>query len=276
MRLAKPPPARLDIAPPPGALLPDAARAAYAGAIARFLQEREIPAEAQEGRAGDWQVVIRAELRGGMVVPAFALLDSKGEDKGHIEGKPVPAAAWSAADEVTLTDSAGDGASRIGSLIEAVRAAQMQSDPHSLYNRPAKIYLPPVTGAPGDGNATLTAQMRRALTNLGDVVQDSTDGADFTVVGHVDAIPEAGNQLRVEILWKMHDAAGHDLGLVAQLNEVPPETVSHYWGEVAMVVAQQAAGGVQQTVLRQSGHRKPEDGAVVPGAAAPKPDAGKP
>jgi hypothetical protein len=39
---------------------------------------------------------------------------------------------------------------------------------------------------------------------------------------------------------------------------------------------QRAACSVQQTVLRQSGHRKPEDGAVVTGAAAPKPDGGKP
>ncbi len=38
-----------------------------------------------------------------------------------------------------------------------------------------------------------------------------------------------------------------------QLNEVPPGSLDSYWGEVAVVVATEAAGGVHEVVLQASG-----------------------
>ena len=58
-----------------------------------------------------------------------------------------------------------------------------------------------MTGAPGDGNVSLTKQMRAHLAALGPVVQDTANGADFIVQGNVKMVPIAGNQQRVEIQW---------------------------------------------------------------------------
>ena len=40
-----------------------------------------------------------------------------------------------------------------------------------------------------------------------------------------------------------------------QLNEVPPGTLDRYWGDVAVVVADEAAGGVRDVVQNVSGTR---------------------
>ncbi len=45
-------------------------------------------------------------------------------------------------------------------------------------------------------------------------------------------------------------------GKVVQLNNIPAGSLDHYWADVAVVVATEAAGGVNDVIARQSG-RKP-------------------
>ncbi|WP_048862818.1 hypothetical protein, partial [Acidisphaera rubrifaciens] len=255
---------------PAAALLGDQASRAYAADLAHSLQDRELPAVAvgPHAAANEWRLVTSASEHGGQVVPSFAVYDPTGKAQGRTDGAPVPDGAWAGGDRKMLLASAAEAAPKISDLMDRINAARMQSDPHSLYNRPARVYVPQVTGAPGDGDMSLTNQMRRQLGKLGEVVQDTATGADFTVAGQVRAVPVAGGNLRVEIAWKMSDAAGHDLGMVLQLNEVPPETVTGFWGDVALAVAQEAAGGVRDTIAKQSGHgRQPGNPAAARAAS---------
>jgi hypothetical protein len=48
---------------------------------------------------------------------------------------------------------------------------------------------------------------------------------------------------------------GHELGRIVQLNDVAPGSLDRYWGDVALVVAQEAAGGVRDVILNQLGTR---------------------
>jgi hypothetical protein len=280
--LSAPPPSRLAVATPTDALLSDAAASDFASDLAADLQENEVPAVAKrKPDKGDWRLLTRAEDRGGHIVLTYAIIDPKGKDVGHAEGAPVPLADWAAGSAPALKAAAVDATPRITDLLRGVEATNLRSDPNSLYNRPPKVFIPTVTGAPGDGNTSLTLQMRRQLATHGEVVQDTGNGADFIVAGHVNAVPIAGGMLRVEIMWRMHDSKNRDLGMVLQLNEVPPDTVQGFWGEVALAVAKEAAGGVHETVLKNSGHNPPQASAppdaasgstvsaTAPAAAAP-------
>ena len=255
MRLAQPPPPRLAIPAPTQALLTDDASRTFASAVAEDLQALEVPATATRVEDGDWRLVMTAERRGGAVVPNFVVQNPKGEPQGQAEGKPVPIAAWAAAQPTTLKQAADDLAPAIADLLTRIEAAIRQSDPNSLYNRRARVLVEPVTVAPGDGNESLTKQMRQRLSQLGPVVQDTANGADFIVQGQVRTVPIAGKQIRVEIQWIVKDAKGGERGRVVQLNEVPAGSLSGYWGDVAVAVAQEASGGVKDVILTQSGKR---------------------
>ena len=154
--LAQPPTPRLAVPPPGNALLPDAASRQFAGSLAAGLQAQEVPAVADRARASDWQLVATAEQRGSTVVPMFRVLNPKGEDKGNTEGAPVPTQIWAAAAADMLDQTARDAAPKISQLLTGIQHA----DPNSLYNRIAKVQIPAVTGAPGDGNVSLTKQMK--------------------------------------------------------------------------------------------------------------------
>jgi hypothetical protein len=262
--LAQPPTPRLAIPAPPNALLPEAASRQFASALAIGLQGQEVPAVADQVRKSDWQLVTTAEQRGATVVPVFSVRNPQGEDKGRTEGSPVPTEAWAAASTDVLRDIALAAAPKISTLLTSIQTAQQHADPNSLYNRTAKVQVATVTGAPGDGNTSLTKQMKSHLAALGPMVQDSANGADFIVQGNVRMVPIAGGQQRVEIQWAVKLPGGDERGKVVQLNEIPAGTLDHYWADVAVVVATEAAGGVKDVILRQSGH--------VPGEAEPAQD----
>lgn len=258
--LAQPPTPRLAVPPPGNALLSDEASRRYADSLAAGLQAQEVPAFADRVRANDWQLVATAEQRDGKVVPLFHVLNPRGEDKGETEGAPVPAQTWAVAAADTLDQTARDAAPRISNLLTSIQHA----DPTSLYNRVAKVLIAPVTGAPGDGNISLTRQMKAQLAALGPMVQDDDTGADFIVQGNVRMVPIPGNQQRVEIQWSVKAPDGDERGKVVQLNEIPAGSLDHYWAEVAVVVAKEAAGGVNDVIARQSGR---EPGQPVHGQA---------
>jgi len=259
-RLAQPPPSRLSIPVPAESLLPEAAASAWAGAVAEALVAEEIPAAAGPARRrGEWSLVLSAEVRGAEVVPTYTVQNPAGVPQGFSEGAAVSTAAWAGGSPAVLKAAAVQAAPGIASLLQRIEAARQLSDPNSLRNRPSRVYFAGVAGAPGDGNSSLAAQMRTRMAGLGLLVQDTARGADFAVRGEVKTAPGAGATTRIELQWVVAngDAAAAERGRVVQLNEVPPGSLDRFWGDVAVVVATEAAGGVRDVILNAGGGRAP-------------------
>jgi hypothetical protein len=252
-RLAQPLTPLLAVPPGSETLLPDAANQDLATQIATALQATEVPALVRAPQPTDWRLVTRAERDGNVVKPSFSVQDPQGKEQGKAEGEPIPLDVWAAASPALLQQVAGEAAPRIGAVLTGIRIAHDKADPGSLYNRPARVLVADVTGAPGDGNQTLTRQMRARLAALGPVVLTTTTGADFSVQGEVKVVPVQKHQERVEIQWIVKTPSGDERGRVVQLNEIPAGTLDRYWGDVAIVVATEASNGVNDVIIRQSG-----------------------
>jgi hypothetical protein len=268
--LAAPPAYRLAIPRPAAALLPDAAAERFAEALSTALLAAEVPAAADTPLPLDWRLTVEASLDGGSVTPRFALTDPDGAAQGMAEGRRVPARDWSEATPETLSRAARDAAPRIADLLLRAEAARKGMDPAALAaTGPPRIYVPMVRGAPGDGNAALTARLRDALTQQGMVVQEVAQGARFAVTGQVAVVaqPQTRTQ-RVELLWTVSRNDGEDLGRVLQLNEVPAGVLERFWGDVAFAAATEAAGGVRTVVANAGGF--PADPAAAPRGQAPQ------
>jgi hypothetical protein len=250
--LAAPPPARLAVPAPSGSLLADADAQAWARATAEALVNRTVPAVAHPARRGDWRLVLSAHDEGADVVPTYAIESPAGKTEGTITGAPIPTARWADGGPATLQEAAAVAAPGIANLLTSIEAARRESDPNSLINRPARILVPEVKGAPGDGDFSLAREMRLALPKNGEVVQDTKPGTDYTVQGLVHAAPGAAGTTRIEIQWVVSDARGHEAGRVVQLNEVKPGSLDHYWGDVALAVAREAAGGIRRVIDNQA------------------------
>jgi hypothetical protein len=252
-RLAQPLTPLLAVPPGSDTLLPDAANQDLAVQIATALQATEVPAIVRAPQPTDWRLITRARRDGGMVQPLFSVQDPQGKEQGTAEGEPIPLDLWATASPALMQQVAGEAAPRIGAVLTSIRIAHDKADPGSLYNRPARVLVVDVTGAPGDGNQALTQQMRARLAVLGPVVLTTPTGADFKVEGQVKVVPIPARKERVEIQWSVKTASGDERGRVVQLNEIPAGTLDQYWGDVAVVVATEASNGVNDVIIRQSG-----------------------
>jgi hypothetical protein len=251
-RLVQPPPAQLFVDEPSAELLPPRSAALYVTAMADALAAQDVPAISQNARKGDWRLALSVERQTNAVVPLFTVFDAAGAQAGVSQGQPVPLAQWNQASVETLRSMAVASAVGVADLLTRIEAARRAADPNSLLNRGVKMFVAPVTGAPGDGNAQLTRQMKAALAAQS--LQIDERRGDITVAGQVMIVPIAGKQERVEIQWIVTDSGGERARIV-QLNEINAGMLNRNWGDVAVVVAEEAAAGIKDVVARLIGSR---------------------
>jgi hypothetical protein len=270
-RLARPPAYRIAIPPPAGALQTRAQAEAYAEALAEQLMAQDVPAVAGPPWPLDWVVEVSATRQPAGVLPHYRLRDGDGTLLGEASGRMVSTRDWLAGDDAALRRAAADGAQSLATLVARADALRRTGDDRTAGAGPLVVRLLPVRGAPGDGNRSLTARMSEQLAALGFRVQDQSDGAQFAVQGVVEMASGTRGQQRIEIVWTVQRRDGFDLGRVLQLNEVPAGSLNGLWGDVAFVVANEAAGGIRDVIANAQAAPPPAEGAQPAPAAAVAP-----
>ena len=267
MILSHPPPQRLVVPVPARALLDDTSAAAFATDLSNAMVAQTVPAFAQKAQRGDWVLSVGATLNGNSVTPAYSILDPRGHVQGSLTGAPVSSSAWSNGDATVLNDAAANAGPQLAALLSNIDAALKNSDPNSLYNRPPRLDFTGITGAPGDGDDSLAKEMRKNLANLGVILVNQTDQADYLMRTKVHLTNVDPKTDHIEIDWIIATSGGKEAGRVSQLHDIPKGSLDSYWGDVAVVAAAEAAQGVKQVIDNNIGKK----GVAEPGAlpAAP-------
>ena len=247
-KLAIPPAPVLMVPAPKAALLDDKSAAVYAGDLATALVNYDVPTVAGAGGKRSWRLAISAKQNGDTVTPSYAITGPDGKEYGHQDGAPVPAQAWKSGDASALSAAAAADAAPLSKMLAAVNAQIQQSNPDSLENRPPRIFVGTVNGAPGDGDTSLPLNLKRSLPGPDGVLTDDAKNADFTVTCTVKSKPDAGGQVLVELDWVVRDGNGRVAGQVTQIHDLNPADITPYWGDVAAAAASEAASGIQQVV----------------------------
>lgn len=269
-KLAVPPPPVLIVPPPEDAMLGNQGARLYAKDIAAALVKQDVPSIARPARPYDWQLDATTSINGQMVTPHFKVIGPNKKVYGRSSGTDVPASAWANGDPAVLKAAAEDAAPALAKQLSAINASIQQSNPLSLENRPARVFLSGVTGAPGDGDHALALDVKRDLPKLGIVIVDKAADADFLVGGAVKVKPNGkpAKTDTVELEWTVKTRDGQFIGKVSQLHDLQPSEMTPYWGDVAAAAAQQAALGLKQVIT--NGTPKPPSKQTTK-SASPKP-----
>ena len=222
-----------DLGEPAASKLAAAAVAALAGL--------DIPASARPSGAS------RYVLKGRLVEPLrieWTLADSAGRPLGT-RSQSLEAADLEAgpADDPRLRASADVVARGLAGWIEP----EAPSGPAA---KPGGLAIGAVTGAPGDGNASLTRSIRLALKTTDVPVVDPPAEALFRLDATVAVEPAVAGRQRVQIAWILVNAAGAPLGRITQDNTLPQGSFDGAWGRLAAEIAAAAAPGIAEAVGR--------------------------
>jgi hypothetical protein len=255
MLLAHPPPPRLVVPVPGRALLDDQSAAVFARDLSNAMVAQTVPAFAQKPQRGDWVLGVTANLNGDTVTPAYTIIDPRGHVQGNLTGTPVSSQAWADGNATVLNQAATDAGPELAALLSNIDAALKESDPNSLYNRPPRLDFSGITGAPGDGNDSLAKEMRRDIANLGVILVDQQDQADYLMHAQVHVTRINPTTQHIEIFWIIDSSDGKEAGRVAQLHDIPKGSLDTYWGDVAVVAASEAAQGVKEVIDNNIGKK---------------------
>jgi hypothetical protein len=248
--LSRPPPARIVVPPSTTLGLAEADARRFAATLAEALRAEALPATAADIPRPEYRLLVAGEAAAGMVRLTYTLVDAAGAPIAAAGGpRALPAAAWRRADAPTFRAAAAEAAPAIAAMLARADAATRQIEPGALAAGLPTVRMSGVAGAPGDGNRSLDRAIRTALAKEGLRVQEGADG-EFALSGRVAVTALPRRIERVEITWTVARADGTELGRVSQLNEVPAGTLDGLWADVAVVVAEQAAGGVAQVIRR--------------------------
>ncbi len=111
---------------------------------------------------------------------------------------------------------------------------------------------PQITRAPGDGRTALAQALTRLLRQNGVGIVDQPRPDRLTVRGAVEVLPgDTSDQQRVSIVWEVLDASGASLGKVNQANVIPRGLLDEPWGDTALLIAEGAAAGVGEILVRK-------------------------
>lgn len=100
-----------------------------------------------------------------------------------------------------------------------------------------------------DGTAFRRA-MTSALKRRNFAVSDKAENARLIIAGKLKLGPKTAVPRPVEIVWSVLDQDGKELGKLTQRNTVPPRILKTGWTPIAGIIADSAAGGVGDLVLR--------------------------
>ncbi len=109
--------------------------------------------------------------------------------------------------------------------------------------------VPPVIGAPGDGQSSLTSAMRRHLKTAGVELVDGNPKNAYTVKGTVKLGSADAGQQPITIRWLVIDPTGKTMEkAVVQRNKVPTGSLDGKWGQIADLAASEAAKSVAKLI----------------------------
>lgn len=227
--------------------MPDPLNGQITTSIAKALEPYEIPAEALPRNIGlgftlEGRVVDRTSESGTVSADIVWILKSRnGREAGiYMQAISVSEQQWAIGALAAATQAGRDTAAAIASIIDgdtqragggaitAVKSLPPQ--------KPLRISVKPMEGAPGDGNESLQLATLDMLMANG--VKRDDINPDVVLMGRVESEPSVPGQDYITITWRAITQNGEDLGDVKLSNNIPQGALDGRWGATAFAIAE--------------------------------------
>jgi hypothetical protein len=220
-------------------------------------------------------LVATSEGKGSKITYIWDIDDASGSRVARVTGEEVVTGRsggdpWSAVDSTAIRSIAGKTTSQLaasmprggGGSASAVASASDASPapattastaPASAASpRAAGVLVQPVSGAPGDGQRSLTVALKKRLYAGGVKLANGPAVNVYLVKGSVKLVDASGGKQSIRIDWQVLDPNGRKLGTVSQQNTIPKGSLNGPWGAIADAAAGAAADGIIKLLPKSS------------------------
>jgi hypothetical protein len=217
------------------------------------------------------------EGKGSKITYIWDVNDAQGSRVARVTGEEVIAKRsgsdpWSSVDSAAIRSIAGKTTSQLaasmprGGSASAVAAASDTAPQTTAATAPAAataavaparpkpsgVLVQAVSGAPGDGQRSLTVALKKRLYAGGVKLANGPAVNVYTVKGSVKLVEASGGKQSIRIDWQVLDPSGRKLGTVSQQNTIPKGSLNGPWGAIADAAAGAAADGIIKLLPKSS------------------------
>jgi hypothetical protein len=232
-----------------------------------------IPGGGNAGYTLRGYLVASSEAKGSKISYIWDVTDAQGSRVARVSGDEIIAARsgsdpWSGVDSAAIRSIAGKTTSQLaaslprggGGSVSSVAAvpdggpAPTASAPpaNAVSPKSAGVLVQPVSGAPGDGQRSLTIALKKRLYAGGVKLANGPAVNVYMVKGSVKLADSSGGKQSIRIDWQVIDPSGKKLGTVSQQNMIPKGSLNGPWGAIADAAAGSAAAGIIKLLPKSS------------------------
>ena len=219
-------------------------------------------------------LVATSEAKGSKISYIWDINDAQGARIARVSGEEVIAGRsgsdpWSGVDSTAIRSIAGKttsqlaasmprgggGASSVAAVTDAPPASTASTpspSPRATAPKANGVVVAPVSGAPGDGQRSLTTALKKRLYAGGVKLANGTAVNVYMVKGSVSLVDASGGKQSIRIDWQVLDPNGKKLGTVSQQNTIPRGSLNGPWGAIADAAAGAAAAGIIKLLPKSS------------------------
>jgi hypothetical protein len=219
-------------------------------------------------------LVASPDKKGAKISYIWDIADAKGARVGRVSGDETVSSRtgadpWSGVDSTVIKTIANKTASQVAAALPngggtapttVSSAPATEGSPASGGTTPTAAtdtptgevlaLVTPVAGAPGDGQTSLTAAMKKRLFAGGVKLASAPSRNVYTVKGMVTMADVAGGKQSIHIDWLVLAPGGRRLGTVTQQNTIPKGSLNGPWGAIADAAAVKAAPDIIKLLPR--------------------------
>lgn len=222
-------------------------------------------------------LVATSEGKSSKITYIWDINDAGGQRVARVSGEEVVAGRagadpWSSVDSAAIRSIAGKTASQLSASmprgggrgsVSSVAAASdtapaatastaAAASPRVASVKPGGVVVAPVSGAPGDGQRSLTTALKKRLYAGGVKLANGPAVNVYMVKGSVKLTDASGGKQSIRIDWQVLDPSGKKLGTVSQQNMIPKGSLNGPWGAIADAAAGAAAAGIIKLLPKSS------------------------
>jgi hypothetical protein len=218
-------------------------------------------------------LVASSEAKGSKISYIWDVTDAQGSRVARVSGDEVVATRsgsdpWSGVDSAAIRSIAGKTTSQLaaslprggGGTASSVAATSEQapattasaSSAGAVASPKSGVLVSPVSGAPGDGQRSLTIALKKRLYAGGVKLANGPAVNVYMVKGSVRLADASGGKQSIRIDWQVLDPNGKKLGTVSQQNMIPQGSLNGPWGAIADAAAGAAASGIIKLLPKSS------------------------
>ncbi|MCW9034953.1 MAG: hypothetical protein OQJ97_12100 [Rhodospirillales bacterium] len=217
----------------------------FASEIAKSLQDINIPASSTYEKFGSY--ILKGRVRPRTRHMGSGVTDHLYWSLQRLDGTIAGEFGTNiTTSEPRLRNAAHAVAGEIAILLQEPDSSVTATEPEKM-----KIFVVPVVGAPGDGNAALTKSLLSELYARGaPTARQKIDAKIVVQCNFTISEPKNGKQ-RVKIIWIVKDSLDQEIGRSTQQNTIPAGTLDSKWGEIADDIAAGGVQGIEQILLNR-------------------------